>query len=313
MSINSLYAYFLYVSIVAAFVEILFNFLRSVEAKGEIHLFPYGERKLFIEELKGSSDVAYDLFKIRLEENKRKDFIVVALLGIIPLVLITLGSELMPFDITIIGARGLIFNYYIFEYVVLNYLILFFILYVPFKFLSKIWHINEELDEGKEHSKIDEDKIERRQIRLYHYIKYFRSVSGLSIIGFFVQLIFVVNTPYFYFQTNLTIALVPFVLFFIFVFLVTVFGRLRLRLMYEAEDIFLSRLVSLPEAHRRILLKTSKKGLFPNRPQICSFEEIATKLKVRYEWEGETFKSYVKWKDVISFGFLDVESLENSD
>lgn len=97
------------------------------------------------------------------------------------------------------------------------------------------------------------------------------------------------------------------------VFIIFIFGRLRLSMVYRVESDFLMRLALLPGTHRRILLKTSDRGLFSDKPQICSFEGIGKKLKVLYEWQDEIFVSYVKWRDVITFGFHDAKLLETAE
>ncbi len=154
------------------------------------------------------------------------------------------------------------------------------------------------------------NKNERKLIRLYHYIKYFSFVSIFTIIGLFVQTIEVESTSYFYYQTNLAITLIPFIIFAILVSIIFFFGRIRLSELYYQESIFLKGLVHLPASHRRLLLKTSNGGLFSDRPQICYLEEIGSKLKINYKWKGELFVSYVKWKNVAAFGLPNVKQKE---
>ena len=319
--IYSIYPYFVLVSTLAAMVAILLNALRSAETKEKIHLLPYSVRKLFIEELKQASNVAYDLFERRLLKNKGRDDVVIALTGVVWFALIISVVAFIPSDLRIV-LYHLTFNYYVVQYLIIDYVVLLFVLIVPFIFLLRIYrlmkltrlqHIPREIDGRSGGLEFDRNKNERRQIRLYHYIKNFGIVSALSIVGLFIQLLFVGGTPYFYYQTNLAIALIPFVLFAILVFIIFIFGRLRLSMVYRVESDFLMRLALLPGTHRRILLKTSDRGLFSDKPQICSFEGIGKKLKVLYEWQDEIFVSYVKWRDVITFGFHDAKLLETTE
>ena len=320
MNINSIYAYFLFVSILGVIVAILLNALRSAETKEKIHLFPYSVRKLFIEDLKQASNITYDLFERRLLKNKDRDGVVIALTGIVWFALIITGVVLIPSDLRIVLYHST-FNYYFFEYIIIDFIVLVFLLFVPLIFLLRIGrlmltrlkHFREEIEGKTGDSKFDENKNERRQMRLYHYIKSFWIVSALSIFGLFIQLLFVGDTPYFYYQTNFAIALIPFVLFAILVFIIIIFGRLRLSMLYDVESDFLMRLALLPATNRMILLKTSDRGLFSDKPQICSFEGIGKKLKVLYEWQDEIFVSYVKWRDVVTFGFNDVKLFETTE
>ncbi len=140
MNINFIYPYFLIVSILAAISAIILNSLRSAETTEKSHFFPYSVRKLFIEDLKKSSNVAYDLFERRLSKNKKTDGAVIALIGIVLLALIILGAILVPyrsFNLRIFAYNST-FNYYFFEYVIIDYIVIFFLLMIPLKFEIKI-------------------------------------------------------------------------------------------------------------------------------------------------------------------------------
>ena len=317
VSVNSIYPYFVAVSIFGTIVAILLNSLRSAETKEKIHVFPYGVRKLFIAELKRASDVTYDLFESRLIKNKNTDGAVIALNGFVFFALIISGVVFIPSDFRIVLYHST-FNYYVFQYLIIGGFVLVYLLLVPFRPLLKFYdlmikrsqHILKEMEGKSKGLEFDEGKNERRQIRLYHYIKYFGFVSALSIFGFFIQLIFVESTPYFYYQTNFAITLIPFVLFAVLIFIVISFSRLRLSMLYQVESDFLMHIAHLPATHRRILLKTSDRGMFSDKPQICSLEGIGKVLEVLYEWNNQLFVSYVKWRDVISFGLPDVKWIE---
>jgi hypothetical protein len=314
MSVDSIYTYFLIVSILAAIVAILLNTLSSVEKKEKIHLFPYSVRKLFIEELKQVSDVTYDLFERRLLKNKNTDDVVIALTGIVWMALIILGAISVPSDLKIV-VYYFTFNYYFFEYVIIGFIVLSFLLLVPLELEYKIYglsstrrkHFREAIEGKTSGSKFDENKNERRQIRLYHYIKDFSFVSALTIIGLFIQLLIVGSTPYFYYPTNLAIALIPFIIFAIFLFIILMIGRFRLSELYDLESTFLMQLALFPSTNKKLLLKTSDMELFSDKPQICDVEGIGKKLKVHYKWDDDMFISYVKWKHVIAFGFPGVK------
>lgn len=318
MILNSIYSYSAYATFLGAIVAIVFYLLRSAETKEKIHLFPYSVRKLFIEELKEVSEVTYDLFERRLMKNKNADGVAIALTGSVFLALIILGAVLIPSDLRIVLYYYTV-NYYSIQYLIIDTIVLVYLLFFPIKsilridklLLMRFLHILKETVGRSEGLEFDEGKNEWRLIRLYHYIKYFGFVSALSIVGFFIQLILVESTPYFYYQTNLAIALIPFVSFVILVILTFIFERLRLSLLYDVESNFVMGPGGLPGTHKRILLKTSDRGLFSGKPKICYFEGIGKKLKVLYKWQNEMFVSYVKWKDIVAFGFPDVKLLES--
>lgn len=316
MNINLLYSYFLIISIFAALAAIFYNSLKAAETKSNFHVFPYGMRKLFIDELKQTYGLANDLFERRLLKNKTKDAIVIFLLGIFLFILIISEALLVPFDLNIVFYGY--FNYYYFAYLSV-FLVLYFLVYFPLKFSLKIVSLEfariSQFIKGKvektKDSQFDENKYERIKIRFYHYIKYFGFVSAFAIFGLFIQSAIIESTPYFYYQTNLVIAFLPLILFAIFALIIFLFGRIRLAEMYDLESLFLIGIELLSETHKAILLKTSDNGMFSGIPRICYIEGIGSKLKISYKWQNEKFISFIKWKHVSAFGLQDVKLKED--
>lgn len=303
MNLNSLYIYIL---IFLAVPTASYYILKALEAKRNIHILPYTMRKLFIGELKDASNIAYDLFSKKLLKNDTRDDVAIFLIGNILFVLIILDTTLVP--------HGSLFNYYFFIYFS-DFLVLAFLLLTLLIWTARIFGLRRvrrqllpmKMEGNIKNLLFDENKNERKMIRLYHYIENFRFISALAIFGLFIQSIFVQSTPFFYFQTNLAIALLPLGAFGILVLIIFLIGRIRITELNDVENYFLMELVSLPETHKTLLLKTSENGMFPDTPQICYLEEIGSKLKISYEWKNAWFVSYVKWKNVAAFGFKDVK------
>ena len=313
MKLNSLYTD---LAIFLAFILIHYYSLKILEAKRNIHIFPYSMRKLFIEEHKDASSFAHDLFERKLLERDKRDQVTIILIIITLPVLIILEAKLVPFDLNIVVPYST-FNYYFFTYFT-GIGVSAFLLFAPLIWgveihklgISRTWrkHIH-----GKaKNSQFNENKDKRRMIRLYHYIKYFGFVSPSAIVGLFIQSLVVEETPYFYYQTNIVIAFLPSAVFVILALIISLGGKLRIWMMYELENYFLMKgwIASLPETDRTLLLKTLDSGMFSDRPQICYLEEIGSKLKISYKWEKELFVSYVKWKSVAAFGFPNVKPKE---
>ena len=312
MDINLLYIIFSIFLVITASSYYIF---KTLEAKGEIHVFSYSMRKLFMNELEEASDRVYDLFKIRLSKNSKKDAAITVLIGTIIFVLIILSVILVPVDLNIVIQKNII-NYYAVNYIFIDLPLLGFLVLVPLIYIDKIYNLaiqrgihqhTKKINKEVQDSMFDESDNERGMIRFYHFIKYFGSVSLLLIFALFIQSIAIIDTPYFYYQTNLAIAFLPMLLFALFSLAVFLIGRLRIGILYEAEDILFAWLVFLPETHRIFLLKTSGNGIFPDRPQICHLDGIGAKLKIIYKHGGKLFFSYVRWKDVVAFGFHDVK------
>lgn len=303
--LNSLYTYVVIISVLSM---IIYYALKTVEAKRNIRIFPYSVRKQFIEELKGASDVAYELFERRLLKNGFMDGLVSCSIGIILSVSIILEGALVPFNLRIVLWHGTL-NYYFFAYfsdLFVFTLLLFLPLIMDIKIITlgilRLKELQRKMNEETEISQLDETMNERKQIRLYHYIKNFVFVSVIVAIGLFIQSIIIEGTPYFYYQKNLLIDFLPLEAFVIFVLIIILMGRIRIAEMYEIESKFLMWLAFLPGTHKTLLLKTSKNGIFAGNPKICYLEGIGKKLKITYEWKKELFVSYVKWKDVVAFG-----------
>ena len=311
MDINLLSIIFsIFLIITASFYYIF----KAVEAKGKIHVFSYSMRKLFMDELEEALDRVYDIFKKRLSKNSKKDATIIVLIGIIIFVLIILGVILIPVDLNIIIQKNII-NYYTVNYICIYLPLLFFLVFVPIKWSDKIYKLGiqrvnqytKTINKEAQDSMFDESDNERRMIRFYHFIKYFGSVSQLAIFALLIQSIAIIDTPYFYYQTNLAIALLPLLPFALLSLAVFIIGRLRIGILYDAEDVLFRVLVYLPGTHRIFLLKTSGNGIFPDSPQICQLDGIGAKLKIIYKHEGKMFFSYIKWKDVVAFSFHDVK------
>lgn len=313
MNLNSFYTYLVILSLLST---ALYYVLKAVETKRNLSIFHFTARKRFIKELKEASDVAYDLFERRLLKNGVRDAVATFFIGIILFVSIILEAVLVPFNLRIAFENDTL-NYYFFAYFI-DLLILIILLFLPLIIVLKIQDLNllrmkESLRNIKEEqldSKFDKNMNERRQIQFYHYIKNFGYISGPATLGFFIQSIIIGITPYFYYQTNIIIALLPFIVFLFLVVVIILMDRVRIADLYDRESEFLMLLANLPGTHKTLLLKTSSKGIFAGNPKICYIKDIGRKLKVSYEWKKELFVSYINWKDVSDFGLPDVKLFE---
>lgn len=310
MNFNSFYSD---IAIFSILITISYYSLKILEAKQNIHIFPYSMRKLFIDELKDASSFAHDLFEIKLPEKHKRDQVTIILIMIILPAFIILEAKLIPFDLNIMVPYGTL-NYYFFTYFT-DFGVLAFLFLTPsvwYQEICKFGNLRERIQGKAKNSQFNENKDERKMIRFYHYIKYFGFVSPSAIVGLFIQSLVVDETPYFYYQTNMAIAFLPSALFAILVLVISLEGRLRIWMVYESENNFLMNgwIAFLPETDKTLLLKTLDSGMFSDRPQICHLEEIGSKLKISYRWEKELFVSYVKWKNVAAFGFPNVKPKE---
>lgn len=313
MDLNSIYIYLVIISLL---FTALYYVLKILETKRNVSIFTYSNRKRFVNELKEASDVAYNLFERRLLKNGVKDAITIFFIAIAIFVSLILEAAFVPFNLKIVFLNTAL-NYYFFTYTS-DLLILIMLLFLPLIMDLKLHSLSllrmkELLNNIKGEpvdTNFDKNMNERRQIKFYHYIKNFGYISGLATLGLFIQSIKIAITLYFYYQANLIIELLPLIAFMIFAVIVIFLERVRIAYMYDTESKFLIRLTSLPETHKTLLLKTSSKGLFADKPYICYIVEIGRKLKVSYEWKNELFVSYIKWKDVSDFGLPDVKLVE---
>ncbi len=297
MDLNSLSTYLLLVSPISGAI---YYFLKAVETKRNISIFPYFWRKQFIEQLKDASDVTYDLFERRLVKNGIKEFMVTYLIGMFLLFLIRSEATCVPFTFKVVFYLFTI-NYYSISYIT-DLLILFLLIFLPFIMKIKISNLDTlRISESRRNIN------DQRQIKLYRYIKNFWFVSLSAAFGLSFQALMIETTPYYSYQTNPFIAFLPLEIFVIFVMFILLFDRIRIAWMYDTESNFLMGMVKLPEIQKTLLLKTNKNGIFSEKPEICNIVSIGRRLKIIYEWESRQFVSQIKWKDVSAFGLHNVK------
>ena len=305
MSSSILYPYSLFFTIMAASVTILYYGLKFAETKNKVHISSYSMRKLFIDEFKRVSNETNDIFENRLTKNRKKDFFVTILIGLAIFAFILSVDLFEPVNLGSYGST----NYYFIVYWT-DLFPVFSLLYIPLKLDSILIRLEERsaehfinIREGKvEDTPFDEDNSERRQIRLYHYIKYFRYVSEITTFGLIIQILIIVSTPYFYYNTNIFIGSFPFIILGYIVIVIILMGRIRINLTYDFESNFFKIMAPLPFTNKSLLLKTADNELFSGEPKLCYLEGLGSKLIISYEWENKWFVSYVRWKNVSSFG-----------